>query len=119
MTQPLIIRRSGSVLIAALIIWLIYTGLYIYCKHAGHSVIAGLFPLIGEAGLDLVAAVLAYFIWIRTKTRIALFGSSPVLVGPKVRYTARLEDIQEQEGLDYYGRITDTLRHRKLNDYLS
>ncbi len=73
MTQPLIIRRSGSLLIAALIVWLIYTGLYIYSKHAGHSVIAGLFPLIGEAGLDLVAAVLAYLIWIRTKTRIALF----------------------------------------------
>jgi len=53
--------------------WLLYSLLYIYFKEDSHSIVSGIFALIGEAGIDFLVMILAYVSWRRADDATKIF----------------------------------------------
>jgi len=65
--------KQIKILTILMLCWLLYSLLYIYFKEDAHSVVSGLFALIGEAGLDLVVVALSYAAWKHTDDATKIF----------------------------------------------
>lgn len=64
MLRKIKILSPTFVTTSAIIIWLVYACTYTVLKNDPNTVtLAGYFPLVGEAGLDVVAAILVFRLW--------------------------------------------------------
>lgn len=62
-----------KILLCITLCWLLYSWLYVFFKESYHSVISGVFALIGESGLDLLIAILSYISWKRARDASKIF----------------------------------------------